>query len=214
MFEKTSDVSSSPRLHIENIDLPENYIVKNPKTADAVDTLPFDPMAMDNNVYSIRTEVELSTMTMGQDQRHRTIARGLPHITGNFYLPPLLKIAGLENAAEDFQDKWIDLIRTNPDVANFVAPYGAIVRYQKRIGLNALLHEQEKRLCWCAQEEIYNLNIQLVNQLDRRGYAGLVNEMKPHCAKYGVCLEGSRYCGRDMSVWQNGALAGFAQRQI
>jgi thymidylate synthase ThyX len=207
----------SPSLGIKNIDIPLDFTPVMPRhTNDSVDLLRFDPICMNNNVYSIRTEIEVSTMTMGQDQRHRTIDRGMPSFTGNFYLPPLLKIAGLEGKAKEFQRQWVDLAGSySPGVAQFVAPYGAMVRYQKHSNINALLHELSKRLCWCTQEEIYNLNIQLVHQLAERGYGEFVDRIAPPC-KYGRCVEGARYCGRDLDVWSNsaGILAGFSQRQI
>jgi hypothetical protein len=74
------------------------------------------------------------------------------------------------------------------------------------------LHEQAKRLCWCAQEEIYNLNVQLSQQLKAAGQNNLVAEMLPPCATNG-CIEGLRYCGRDIRVWKNGE-NGFKERGI
>jgi thymidylate synthase ThyX len=203
----------APKLEIEDIDAPWNFTPVLSKAVDSVDILSFEPHCMDNNVYSIRTSVELSTMTMGQDQRHRTISRGKPQITGDFYLPPLLQIAGLQDKAEKFRKKWIDLKTLGVGVMQFVVPYGAMVKYQKRSNINALLHEQAKRLCWCAQEEIYNLNIQLARQLQERCYHDLAYCIAPPC-KYGKCIEGARSCGRDLTVWQKDAMAGFAQRQI
>ncbi|MDR1071195.1 MAG: FAD-dependent thymidylate synthase [Rickettsiales bacterium] len=204
-----------PMLRIEDIDIPPDYVPGLQVAKDSVDLSAFEPHCMDNNVYSIRTSVELSTMTMGQDQRHRTISRGKPSITGDFYLPPLLKIAGLEDKAEKFRKKWVDLRTFGPGVMQFTIPYGARVRYQKRGSINALLHEISKRSCWCTQEEIYNLSIQLVRQLNERGLHDLIERMVPPC-KYDHCIEGARSCGRDLGVWKGFAerLAGFQQRQI
>lgn len=183
-----------------------------PQAKDTVDILQFSPHAMENNVRGLVQQVEMSAMTMGQDQRHRTIGRSKPEFTGNFYLPPLLKIAGLEKDAKDFMKYWIDL-PYDLDLKNFITPYGAMVRYEKRENYNALLHEMAKRLCWCAQEEIYNMNIQLVNQLKMAGQNNLVNEILPPCAK-GGCVEGVRYCGRDLNIWKNHPKMGLKQRGV
>ncbi|MCL2538077.1 MAG: FAD-dependent thymidylate synthase [Alphaproteobacteria bacterium] len=203
-------VRTSPELKLRNIDIYDCIV--NPNARDTVDVLKFTPETMTNNLSSIRVDAEMSIMTMGQDQRHRTIERGEPIFTGDFYLPPLLAKAGLITPAEKFRNDFWNL--PNPmHLRTMIAPYGMMMHYGKRINLNALLHEQAKRLCWCAQEEIYNLNIQLMQQLGAKGHHDIVTEMMPHCAKYGKCCEGARFCGRDMSVWKNGN-DGFKVRGI
>jgi hypothetical protein len=168
---------------------------------------------MNNKLTRIETYNEMSVMTMGQDQRHRTIDRSEPLLTGCFYLPPLLKQAGLEPQAMEFNRMFIDLANAcGTNFATFIAPYGAMVGYCKSMNMNALFHEQAKRLCWCAQEEIYNMNIQLMHQLSKFNHEDIVSELKPHCAKYGKCCEGARYCGRDLAIWKAGD--GFSQRTI
>ena len=137
-----------------------------PDMKNAVDVLPFSPFAMKQNTSTIKTEIEISCATMGQDQRHRSIRRGEPVISGNFYLPPLLEMAGLEATAQDYMQDYADLSKKlSPAMMTTIAPYGAMVMYQKEANLNALLHEQGKRLCWCAQEEISELAHQLRQQL-------------------------------------------------
>lgn len=183
----------------KNID--KNWAPFIPKAKDAVDILPFHPKAMNNNLFfnqGLRTEVEMAVMTMGQDQRHRTIIRGTPEFTNEFYLPTMLKLAWLENDAEIFINKFKKLQNQySGELITAISPYGAVVRYGKNTGINALLHEQAKRLCWCAQEEIYNLNIQLMQELRAEGFNNLANELMPHCEKYGKCIEGVRCCGRN-----------------
>ena len=169
-----------------------------PDMKNAVDVLPFSPFAMKQNTSTIKTEVEISCATMGQDQRHRSIRRGEPVISGNFYLPPLLEMAGLESVAQDYIQDYANLSqKLSPAMMTTIAPYGAMVMYQKEANLNALLHEQGKRLCWCAQEEISDLARQLRQQLSAT-YLDIAEKLAPPCYK-GGCREGVRFCGRQMN---------------
>ena len=169
-----------------------------PKMADSVDILPFSPKAMGNNINRIKTEVEISTATMGQDQRHRSIKRGEPVLTGAFYVPPLLKMAGLEGQALEYMEEYAALKKElSPNLMLSIAPYGVMARYQKEASLNALMHEQEKRLCWCAQEEIFEVARQLREQL-KGSYPALADRLAPPCWM-GGCREGVRFCGRQVN---------------
>jgi thymidylate synthase ThyX len=172
-----------------------------PEMNDMVDTLYFSPKYMGNTQMHVMNEVEMSCATMGQDQRHRSIKRSAPGFTGKLYLPPLLKEAGLAADATDYMYEFLGLKSELPSTLwSLIAPYGAMVRYTKKADLNALLHEQGKRTCWCAQEEIYHLGTQLREQLaDKIGSdSKLVTALAPHCFKDGKCCEGARFCGRDI----------------
>ena len=169
------------------------------KNKDAVDLRYFTPEQMDNSVSNIICEVELSIASYGQDQRHRTIKRGTPQITGNFYLPPILQELNLESEAFELMKEYFELSKKiDKTLAIAIAPYGVMVRYKKLADLNAFLHEQEKRLCWSAQEEIYNLNRQLHDLLVTKDLKKIADLMCPACYKT-CCIEGARYCGRDLS---------------
>lgn len=170
---------------------------------DAVDLRYFTPEKMDNSVSNIFCEIELSIASYGQDQRHRTIKRGTPVITGNFYLPPILQELNLEVEAFDYMKKYLELAKKiDKTLAVAIVPYGVMVRYKKLADLNAFLHEQEKRLCWSAQEEIYNVNKQLHDLLIEKDLKQIADLMCPACYKK-CCIEGRRYCGRDISTLKN-----------
>ena len=172
-----------------------------PDMKDTVDTLYFSPKYMANTQQHVTTDVEMSCATMGQDQRHRSIKREAPAFTGNFYIPPLLKEAGLEGEATGFMSNFLELHSEFPSTMwTMVAPYGAMVQYTKTADMNALLHEQGKRTCWCAQEEIYHLSTALREELSRQigKDSKLVQALAPHCFRDGKCCEGARYCGRDI----------------
>lgn len=163
------------------------------------DRLHFTPEMMENSIGDIKSEIEISTATMGQDQRHRTVKRGIPKFTGSFYLPPILGELRLEQEAYGIMDEWNRVSAVVPDtLAMILAPYGAIVLYTKSGSFNATAHEQAKRLCWSAQEEIYHLGrLQRLVIASRLGKnSSLLSMFEPPCYEEGVCSEGDGYCGR------------------
>ena len=85
-------------------------------------------------------------------------------------------------------------------------------QYEKIANLNALIHEQGKRTCWCAQEAIYHISCDLRRDLAQ--YVGenakVMKYLTPPCLSRGKCAEGARYCGRDIANKINY----FRQRQI
>ena len=177
------------------------FVKPEPQDLHPIDLLHFLPKYMENNVEEIKTEVEISVATMGQDQRHRTIRRGRPRWTGNFYLPPILDSLGLGKETFEIFEQWVKISRNLPiSLATTLAPYGAMVKYEKSASYNAAIHELGKRLCWCAQEEIYHLARSLQNQLDAS--SPLQGMFSVACVVSGKCGEGNRYCGRDLKKMQ------------
>lgn len=172
------------------------FIRPDPKDLHPIDLLHFLPKYMTNNTEEIKTEIEISVATMGQDQRHRTIRRSQPNWTGNFYLPPIPCSLELGDKAIGLLDHWREISRDLPEsLATTLAPYGAMVRYKKSASYNGAIHELGKRLCWCAQEEIYHLARSLREKLCRSPLQGMFTVP---CVVSGKCGEGSRYCGRSM----------------
>ena len=185
---------------------------------DMVDTLYFRPESMCNSIGFVDSEVHIDAgATMGQDQRHRSIKRSEPVFTGYFYLPPLLNAAGLKDTADKFMREYY-MLAYNPLVPRSmmmsIAPYGAMVRYEKHADINALMHEQAKRTCWCAQEAIYHISCDLRRDLGQ--YIGenakLMKYLTPPCLSQGKCPEGARCCGRD--IVHDKINGYFRQRQI
>ena len=215
-YSDTGESIAAPRCELINFYAPRGIVPPEPELLNPVDLLHFTPETMDNGVASVVTRVELSTATMGQDQRHRTIGRSSPKFTGRFYLPPILKALNFEIEAEKTMSVWRGLRGSVPDTLHTIlAPYGAMVSYVKRGSLNAVLHEQGKRLCWCAQEEIYHLGIALRAALiktDDSSAKELAEHLEPPCYRSGICAEGKRYCGREMSVRFSGDY--FSKRKV
>ncbi len=191
MFLKQPSVKTEPTCRLLSCDVSH----ETPQGKNAVDILQFSPFSMNQNTSCVKTEVEISCATMGQDQRHRSIKRSEPVITGNFYIPPLLKMANLEQTAQDYMKDFAQLRQElSPALMTTLTPYGVMVKYEKNANLNALLHEQGKRLCWCAQEEISEISRQLRSELSKVNPT-LADKLSPPCY-YGTCHEGVRFCGR------------------
>lgn len=203
----TSEIKYEPELRLLTINGEIDFISPDPSIMHPVDLLQFTPETMNNATGHIGTEVSMSIATMGQDQRHRTLKRSTPVLTGDFYLPSIPKECKLENMAVEIMKDWLTLSQKVPKtLATVLAPYGAMVYYLKKGSFNAIAHEQFKRLCWCAQEEIYNLSRLLREQIEARGgYKKLLSMFEPPCYKDGICKEGNRYCGRNIKLRKKGS---------
>ena len=197
----TYGVDKKPIIHLRSTGESSEFI--NPKSEDIkrVDLLPFLPEYMDNNIQEVKSLVYISVATMGQDQRHRTIRRSQPTFTGDFYIPPIPGNLNLGREALMIARRWIELFDKLPkSLATSLAPYGAMVKYEKSASYNALIHEMLKRSCWCTQEEIFHLAIGLRQEvIAKEGEKSpLLEAFYPPCVRLGYCTEGKRYCGRDM----------------
>lgn len=164
-----------------------------------MDLLHFHPSAnlastLDN---LINNRVSVSTMTFGQDQRHRTIHRSNPTVNGDYYIPPLVLLTrDLVNDITDHFDWYFKLVKKHGSstMIHFI-PYGAMVQYNRIATPAAWFHCQKKRKCNNAQLEISQLEDQLSAQLSGCGITNLPEEP---CAD-DICPEGKRYCGRSLN---------------
>jgi len=187
------------------------FVPPNSSSLHPVDLLHFHPLFMDNAIAEIKTQIQISVATMGQDQRHRTLRRSKPEFIGFFYLPPVPGEMGLHAVAKAYMKQWVDISKSIPQtLAMILAPYGAMVKYDKTGSLNAIAHEQAKRLCWCAQEEIYHVGRALRFAIKK--HDELLSIFEPPCYRTGKCAEGARYCGRDLKLRKNGDY--FPERKV
>jgi len=175
------------------------------ESRDTVDTLQFSPQHMNNSVNYVESRIQIDAATMGQDQRHRSIQRSEPVFTGYFYLPPLLSKANLASTADTWMSDFYNMIKNTEfsrSMMTSIAPYGAMVQYDKHANLNALIHEQGKRTCWCAQEAIYHIACDLRRDLAEKigENAAVMKYLTPPCLSMDHCVEGPRYCGRNIAL--------------
>lgn len=196
---------TKPRATLLSVSSVEDVIIPPIFATHPVDALHFSPEFMNNFKVEIKTLVEMSVATMGQDQRHRTISRTPPEFTGAFYIPPVVdelnrrvKNDFYVRSAKDMIAMWNSFFDILPKtLATALAPYGAMVRYQKSASLNAAIHELAKRSCWCAQEEIFHLALILRKETIKMfgDSSNILDIFPPPCVKTGKCTEGRRYCG-------------------
>lgn len=208
-------IKYKPELELLKVSGEDKFVKPAHKDMHPIDLLHFLPETMDNQIGEIGAKVEISLATMGQDQRHRTVRRSRPKFTGNFYLPPIPREMGLEQKAGELLSEWKNLYKEiPPSLAAVVAPYGAMVSYEKFGSFNAIAHEQEKRLCWNAQEEIYHLSLLLREKIkEKKGVnSPLLGLFEPVCYASGICGEGARYCGRDIKLRETGDY--FPERKV
>ncbi|HRY52509.1 MAG TPA: FAD-dependent thymidylate synthase [Candidatus Portnoybacteria bacterium] len=217
IFTWNFNVKKKPGFVLRQIDDVDGVVIPEAEDMYPIDLLHFLPETMDNNVGGIKSEVEISLACMGQDQRHRTIRRSQPVFTGNFYLPPaLMLIPELFTRARGILDFWSSFTHEScpATLIAAIAPYGAMVRYVKNGSFNAIFHEQNKRECFCAQEEIYHLGcfMRLAVEKEKGKDSPILQVLQPHCYQTGKCAEGPRYCGRDISVRESGNY--FPERRV
>ncbi|MBD3244620.1 MAG: hypothetical protein GF335_01355 [Candidatus Moranbacteria bacterium] len=179
-----------------------NYTLPDYKIMSPLDKLHFTPELMNNTFEEIKAQIKGPLVTMGQDQRHRTIKRSIPIFTGDFYLPPIAKKCDLEKEAKKVLKMWKNLSKKIPGtLAAVIAPLGCVVHYKKRGSLNAVCHEQSGRLCWFHQREIYELSRQLRASIKKQFKKHpILKLLEPPCYKSGKCTRGEFYCGRDLMM--------------
>jgi thymidylate synthase ThyX len=215
LLNEKTEILYNPKLELLSIDGAEEFIL--PKNSDKhpLDLMQFKPEYMNNGFNGIKTEIECSMANMGDDQRHRTIKRSEPALTGNFYFYPIVKELKLETEAIRYFDLWKKLSKTIPaTLASAILPYGAMAKYRKNIPFNALAHEMLKRLCWAAHREIYHLGKLLRQEISKaKGPdSPILKILEPGCYANGICSEGSRYCGRDIKLRVSGDY--FPERKV
>lgn len=201
---KPTNICTKPNLVLKSIGDIKKFVEPLPEDMHPVDLLPYLPRYMNNNTEEIKTEVTISLATMGQDQRHRTVKRSQPKLTGEFYIPPILKEFGMEEKMDRVMKNYFSLYIKDKLPASLIyslAPYGAMVSYEKSASYNAACHEYSKRLCWCAQEEIFHLALatrrSVIEQVGEK--EPIVKMFSPPCIRTGKCGEDKRYCGRNVN---------------
>ena len=200
--------AEKPKYVLENLVMGKGFRVPDSKDMHPIDKLCFKPEMMNNTDTLISAEIHISTATMGQDQRHRTEDQTEPVFSGYVYLAALLAEMKLGPKLLEVMKMWEEVSVNLPGtLSTMLAPYGAMVWYKKSGNLNAVAHEMAKRTCWCTQEEIYHLSVQMREQILKKG-PELEPLFSPPCIKSGKCGEGARYCGRDLTN------LGFTERKV
>lgn len=201
-FSKIGEISYAPNVWVTKVDeWPDDTPIPTNEEMFPLDTQHSDPRFMGLTTRVLKSTITLSMMTMGQDQRHRTISRSKPILTGQFFVPAVVNELGLSDKAKEFMTEWTHIYCQNPMLATFMAPYGVVLTYEKCSEFAALIHEQGKRTCNCAQGEIYEIARQMREQITAMSPTHKLLELiAPPCYRSDQCAEGARYCGRDLSI--------------
>jgi len=159
--------------------------------------------------------MKLSFSADAQNQRHRRSVAVRPTLFKNYkkeyYIPPIIakdeKLKAIyEEAMEDaysFFDSQSAAIGFGEAV--YALPNSHLIEIVERNDMASFNHKAQMRLCFNAQEEIYDIVYEQAKELRRQNVAG-AEKLLPPCALRSeaginpICPEGSRFCG--VKVWK------------
>ena len=159
---------------------------------------------------------KLSHTADSQDQRHRMTPGSRPRLRlpefPDYLTPALVQQDPRAEALyhDTLQELWDRLLRLHrqglrPAHLLYLLPNAVAVRFYESFSLLAFRHKVAMRLCYNAQEEIWRVTLQEVQQIARVNpgiarYLGPPCRLRQRAGKTPFCPEGSRYCG--VPVWQ------------
>lgn len=160
---------------------------------------------------------KLSHAADSQDQRHRMTPASRPFLAAHLgsepdYVTP--KVIASDDKARRFYDETMEQvwgaverlreIGASPETLAYLLPNAVSVRFTESADLLNLRHKHEMRLCYNAQEEIWQASVEEAKQI-RKVLPGIGKFLLPPCSvrsmagKKPICPEGPRYCG--VRVW-------------
>ena len=190
---------------------------RNPLLGEALNLTTHDKLtrALYHPHYTFRKR--LSHAADSQDQRHRMTPASRPalttHVTGepDYVVPRLvLEDPAVERAyRESMERTWDDLASVRAagapaEYAEYLLPNAVAVRFTESADLLNLWHKHVMRLCWNAQEEIWQASIDEAAQVTEIN-PRIGRHLAPPCTvrlRAGhrpICPEGTRFCGE--RVW-------------
>jgi len=156
--------------------------------------------------------IKLSLSADAQNQRHRRSPAIRPSLESiykqDFYIPPIIK-EYLESEYKDaieysykFFEKQIEKIEFGEAIYALTNAHN--IEIIEKDDFNEFTHKSQMRLCYNAQQEIFDIIYSQISQLKEQGVN--VNNFLPPCAvRYNskikpYCPEGDRFCG--VKVWK------------
>ncbi len=159
----------------------------------------------------------LSHAADSQDQRHRMTPGSRPvlsaHLRGepDYVTPMAIRVdeAATRFYRETMERLWDKMTRLHrlgapAEAVLYLLPNAFTVRFTESADLLNLRHKHEMRLCYNAQEEIWQASVEEAQQI-REVLPGLGRFLLPPCSirararQKPICPEGARYCG--VRVW-------------
>jgi thymidylate synthase ThyX len=189
----------------------------NPMLGQALNVSTFDKLtrAMHHPAYTFRKKI--SHAADSQDQRHRMTPASRPilaaHATGepDFVIPRLVKEdPAVERRYVEMMERiWERIARlrrlgAGDEFANYLLPNAVAVRFTESSDFLNLRHKHVMRLCYLAQEEIWQASVDEAEQV-RAVHPRLGAWLLPPCSMRKAagtkpfCPEGARFCGEP--VW-------------
>ena len=192
---------------------------KNPYFSEALNITTLGKLTRTMSHPHFTFQKKLSHTADSQDQRHRMTPASRPVLHRHFvasrpdYITPVLVQASAE--AMDFYANTMDTVWQNMDTllnlgveeeyAMYLLPNAFPIRFFESGDLLNHHHKWTKRLCYTAQEEIWNMCRDEVMQVSQV-FPDLGKYMLPPCGLRNlagvkpICPEGERFCG--VPVWK------------
>jgi thymidylate synthase ThyX len=191
--------------------------VRNPLLGEALNLTTHGKLtrALFHPHYTFRKK--LSHTADSQDQRHRMTPGSRPaltaHVTGDpDYVVPRMVLedsAALRAYRESMERTWEDMTAVRragapAEYAEYLLPNAVAVRFTESADLLNLWHKHAMRLCYNAQEEIWQASVEEAAQI-RDVDPRIGRHLLPPCSirhragQRPVCPEGTRFCGE--RVW-------------
>jgi flavin-dependent thymidylate synthase len=173
-------------------------------------------MYLDESILgSFNSYIKLSLSADAQNQRHRRSPAIRPKLEDiykrDFYIPPIIEenagikeiyLKTVNKSYEFFEKESVSLGFSEAAYALLNAHNIEIVEHDD---FNEFAHKAQMRLCYNAQEEIFDIVYNQVKQLKNAGVKASENFLPPCAVRYKeglrpICPEGERFCG--VKVWK------------
>lgn len=211
-LKKDKGVKESDSVKIFDVVNPYPYEVN----ANYSDVLRLSNLSIDGaSLGGFTSYMKLSLSADAQNQRHRRSVAVRPSLEKiykkEYYIPPIIErdgelLAIYKEAIEDayeFFDSQCGKIGFSEAV--YALPNAHMIEIVERSDMASFNHKAQMRLCFNAQEEIYDIIYAQVTELRKEGVRG-ADKLLPPCALrsqngiFPTCPEGPRFCG--VKVWK------------
>jgi thymidylate synthase ThyX len=215
-----------PHIDIEKIKRKHNIKSEKVKVFDIVDydfelnenyagVLRLSNIFLDESILGgFNSYIKLSLSADAQNQRHRrspAIRVKLEDIyKRDFYIPPIIEKSKLKNIYIEAVEKSYEFFESQREILGFSeAAYALLNAHNIEIvehdDFNAFAHKAQMRLCYNAQEEIFDITYKQVKELKKAGVKAADNFLPPCSIRAAqnikpICPEGERFCG--VKVWK------------
>lgn len=160
--------------------------------------------------------IKLSLSADAQNQRHRRSLCVRPALENfyerDFYIPPVIaqdeELAAFycESIGQSYEffEKQREQIGFGEAV--YALPNAHNIEIIERNDFSSFIHKAQMRLCYNAQQEIFDIVYEQVRQLRSMGFTEASSFLPPCALRFGlgllpICPEGERFCG--IKVWKS-----------